>query len=244
VITEVFDDEPQLARALAGRVLDAIARRPALVLGLPTGRTPALFYAELCEASRRRHADWSRVRTFNLDEFVGLGTGDPGSYRAYMERALFTHVGLTPAHIGFLDGRAADLDAECARYDRAIEEAGGIDLLILGIGANGHIGFNEPGPSLQARTHRAVLAPGTRAANAALFGDDPSRVPRAGVSIGMAAIMSARRIVLLATGVEKAAAMDAIIDGPITTRVPASFLQMHADVTLMIDRGATPRSAP
>ncbi len=235
----VFDDEIHLARSLSQRVLDAIHERPDLVIGLPTGRTPQLLYAEL--RSRAAAADWSRVRTFNLDEFVGLGGGDPASYRQYMEHQLFADVGVAPAHVGFLDGRAPDLDEECARYERAIAEAGGIDLMILGIGVNGHIGFNEPAPGLHARTHRAALRPETRAANVDLFGGALARVPAAGLSMGMATILRSRAIVLMATGEEKAAALGAMVDGPITTALPASFLQLHPDVTLMLDREASSR---
>jgi glucosamine-6-phosphate deaminase len=238
VTTQVFDSELLLAAALADRVLAAIAARPDIVLGLPTGRTSRLLYEQLGQRSRATGADWSRVRTFNLDEFVGMGAGDPGSYRHYMDQALFSVVGVGGEQVGFLDGRAADLDAECRRYERAIREAGGIDLLILGIGVNGHIGFNEPGPWLYACTHRTALEPATRAANEGLFDGDLSRVPRYGVSMGMATILQARAIVLMATGDEKAAALAAMVDGPITTAVPASFLQLHADVTLMIDRQA------
>jgi glucosamine-6-phosphate deaminase len=236
----VFRDEEALARALASRLLDQINRQPTLVLGLPTGRTPLALYAEL--AARAGEADWSRVRTFNLDEFVGLGGSIPGSYRAFMQEALFRHVNLPAAHIGFLDGRVADLEEECARYERAIADAGGIDLLILGIGANGHIGFNEPGPELRPRTHRAVLAPDTRAANAALFGDDASRVPREALSMGLATILQARAIVLVATGEEKAAVVAEALDCPITTGLPASFLQLHSNVSFWLDaEAAKPR---
>jgi glucosamine-6-phosphate deaminase len=239
VTTLVFDNEAGLAAALADRMLAAIARKPDIVFGLPTGRTPRRLYEELAARSRSGGPDWSRVRTFNLDEFVGLGGDDPGSYRHFMEQALFSAVGLPREHAGFLDGRAADFDAECRRYERAIADAGGIDLMVLGIGVNGHIGFNEPGPWLHARTHRAALEPATRAANAGLFEGDASRVPRYGLSMGMATILHSRAVVLIATGDEKAAALAATVDGPITTAVPASFLQVHADVTLMIDRQAS-----
>src|SRR5690606_14010134 len=171
----VFDHAGELARALARRVIEAVGVKPDLVLGLPTGRTPQLLYAELGTLTRETATDWSSVRTFNLDEFVGLGGNDPLSYRQYMERQLFAAVGIDRRHVGFLDGTAPDLDQECDRYERAIAAAGGIDLMILGIGVNGHIGFNEPAPGLQARTHRVTLCPETRDANAAHFGGDPSR---------------------------------------------------------------------
>lgn len=238
---QTFAHETALAGALATRVLDAIDRRPALVLGLPTGRTPLLFYAALREQTRERGTDWSAVRTFNLDEFVGVVPGEPGSYRAYMQRELFDAVPVAPTAVGSLDGSATDLEAECTRYEEAIAAAGGIDLMILGIGTNGHIGFNEPGPALQSRTHRVRLLPATRASNQAWFGGDPSRVPTEALSMGMATIFQARTVVLIATGVGKAAVVERMLRGPITTQLPASFLQLHPAVTVMLDRAASPR---
>lgn len=240
---ERFDTEHALAAALAARLIEAISLTPRIVLGLPTGRTPVALYREVRSRSQRGHVDWSQVRTFNLDEFVGLGAGDAGSYRSYMQAELFDHVRIEPLNIGLLDGRAANLAAECARYERAIDEAGGIDIQVLGIGANGHIGFNEPGESLTAETHVAELAAETRAANAGLFGGDAGRVPTHALSMGMATILHAREIVLMATGAEKAEAVAAMIDGPITTRLPASLLQVHSQVTVMLDRAAALRLA-
>lgn len=241
MIIQTFDDARALARDLATRVLLRIERQPALVLGLPTGRTPLPFYEALRTLSGTRGTPWSAVRTFNLDEFVGVPPGHPGSYRAYMNRELFEPVGLRPEQIGFLDGTAGDLEAECRRYERAIADAGGIDLMILGIGGNGHIGFNEPADGLIAGSHRARLQPATRASNAALFGGDASRVPEEALSMGMATILRARGIVLIATGPGKADAVDRMVNGPITTRLPASFLQLHPAVTVLVDAAASPR---
>jgi glucosamine-6-phosphate deaminase len=241
VTIHTFEHEAALAGALATRVIAAIDQQPGLVLGLPTGRTPLLFYAALREQSRARGTNWSDVRTFNLDEFVGVAPGAPGSYRDYMQRELFDAVHIPPAAVGFLDGSAADLDAECERYERAIADAGGIDLLILGIGANGHIGFNEPGPGLQPRTHRVGLLPATRAGNRAWFGGDLDRVPSEALSMGMATIVQARAIVLMATGAGKRPAVERMLRGSITTELPASFLQLHPAVTVMLDRAASPR---
>ncbi len=240
---ERFDREDVLASTLATRLIEAISLKPRIVLGLPTGRTPVALYREIRSRSHRGHVDWSQVRTFNLDEFVGLGAGDAGSYRAYMQAELFDHVRIEPINVGMLDGRAANLAAECARYERAIEMAGGIDIQILGIGANGHIGFNEPADALAAETHVAALQEETRAANAGLFGSEVGRVPTHALSMGMATILHARQIVLMATGEEKSEAVARMIDGPITTRLPASFLQMHLRVTVMLDRGASRRLA-
>jgi len=240
---ERFDNDDLLAATLATRLIDAICLKPRIVLGLPTGRTPVALYREIRSRSQRGHVDWSQVRTFNLDEFVGLGAADAGSYRSYMQAELFDHVRIEPQNVGMLDGRAANLAAECARYERAIDEAGGIDIQILGIGGNGHIGFNEPADALEAEAHVAVLQDETRAANAGLFGGDITRVPSHALSMGMAAILQAREIVLMATGEEKSEAVARMIDGPITTQLPASFLQMHTRVTVMLDHGAARRLA-
>ena len=236
-----FDDEDALAAALATRVLEAIVANPELVLGLPTGRTPLAFYRELRERGGRDRIDWSLVRTFNLDEFVGVDGDHPGSYRAFMQAELFDHVSIDPANIGMLDGRAPDLKAECRRYEAAIADADGIDLQILGIGANGHIGFNEPAAGLCAHTHIAGLEQKSRKANAQLFGGDWTAVPERALSMGMATILGARNIVLIATGAEKAGAVHQMIEGLITPQVPASFLQVHPRVTVMLDREASRR---
>jgi glucosamine-6-phosphate deaminase len=248
---ERFDDEDALSAALATRVLECIIAKPDLVLGLPTGRTPLGLYRELRERSgsslprRSQEAkagiDWSQVRTFNLDEFAGLEPAHPNSYRAFMQAELFDHVSIAPANIGFLNGAAADLIAECRRYEDAIATAGGIDLQILGIGANGHIGFNEPADGLCANTHVAQLQPETRHGNAQRFGGDWTGVPERALSMGMSTILGARHIVLIATGSEKADVVHGMIEGLITTRLPASILQVHHRVTVMVDREAGAR---
>ena len=155
-----------------------------------------------------------------------------------MEEHLFSRVNLQPDRIHFLDGAAPDPDAECARYEAAIELAGGIDLQLLGIGTNGHIGFNEPARELAARTHRVVLRASTRRSNASLFGGDVDKVPKEALSMGVATILHAKRIVLIATGKSKARCVDLLIEGPITPRLPASLLQVHRDVELMLDEAA------
>jgi glucosamine-6-phosphate deaminase len=237
----VFATPRAAARALAAHVARAIAREPALVLGLPTGRTPIPLYHELVALCRARALDFSRATTFNLDEFVGVAAGDPRSYCAFMQRHLFAHINLPARRVHFLDGCTADTARECARYERAIRSAGGIDLQILGLGANGHIGFNEPGRSLIARTHRTRLTAATRAANASLFGGRRREVPREALSMGMVTILHARRIVMLATGAAKARGVERMINGPLTTTLPASFLQLHRDVEVWLDRAAAAR---
>ena len=233
----VFPSARAAGHVLAERVIAALLANPSLVLGLPTGRTPIALYDELSRLTRSRHADWSSVTTFNLDEFVGLSPDHPGSYRQFMEAHLFSRVNVTPGRINFLNGVAVP-DEECRRYERAIVAADGIDIQILGIGTNGHIGFNEPGRALQSRTHRVALKAETRRSNAALFGGEVDRVPTEALSMGMATILQARSVVLLATGRSKAHCIERVVNGPLTTDLPASFLQLHHDVDIMIDEAA------
>ena len=234
----IYADEGAVARALGERVRRLVAARPDSVLGLPTGRTPVRLYARLRALHAAGRIDFARVTTFNLDEFLGLPAGHPATYRTFMHEQLFDHVNLSRRRIHFLDGTAADPAAECRRYEAAIARAGGIDLMILGIGANGHIGFNEPAAALTADSHRARLLPSTKRSNAALFGGRPSRVPDHALSMGVGTILRSRAIVLVATGAGKAPVITATVGGPVTTRMPASLLQLHADVELLLDRDA------
>ena len=234
----IFATPAAAARGLAAEVAGAIAAHPRLVLGFATGRTPIPFYRQLVAHCRAVDLDCSSITTFNLDEFLGIGADDRRSYRVFMERHLFDHVNVSSRRIHFLNGRAPDVEAECRRYERAIRRVGGIDLQILGLGANGHIGFNEPGASLIARTHRVRLRPATRRANAAIFDGRATAVPRDALSMGMATILHARRIVLLATGAAKARCVARVVEGPLTTRVPASLLTLHGNAELWLDRAA------
>ena len=165
----VFGTADALARTLALDISRRVGDKPRMVLGLPTGRTPIPLYRELVRLHRSGRIDFSQATTFNLDEFLGLTPDDPRSYRAFMQRHLFDQVNVSPRRIQFLNGTPADVERECQRYERAIERAGGIDLQILGLGMNGHIGFNEPARALMARTHLTHLKPATRRANARFF---------------------------------------------------------------------------
>jgi glucosamine-6-phosphate deaminase len=178
-------------------------------------------------------ADFSGATTFNLDEFIGLPARHPGSFRAYMRRFLFDHVNARAGAINFPHASRVR-----GAYDGKIERAGGLDLCLVGIGRNGHIGFNEPGPRLSAVTHRVALLPATRRANGYLFDDNPAHVPKYAVSMGIGTILRARAVVMLALGRDKAAITRAAIDGPVTTRVPASLLQTHPNVVVVLDREA------
>jgi glucosamine-6-phosphate deaminase len=238
VKVRILADEAAVARHVASRVVKTLRANPGTVLGLPTGRTPIQLYARLRAAFAAGRANFSRATTFNLDEFSGLPSSHPASYRTFMETHLFGHVNLKPARIHFLNGMAADGWAECARYEAEIRRAGGIDLQILGIGANAHIGFNEPARALNADSHPAHLLPGTRRSNADLFGGRVREVPRHALSMGVGTILRSRAIVLMATGAGKAGAIQATVDGPVTTLVPASLLQLHGDVEVVLDRAA------
>jgi glucosamine-6-phosphate deaminase len=240
VTLQLFEHPAGVASALAADLLNRIHQKPAVTLGFATGRTPMLLYRELRRRTAQGHVDWSQVHTFNLDEFVS--TGDAGArYRAFMRDELFDHVNARPEHVHLLDGRAQDLARECDRYERAIAESGGIDIQLLGLGVNGHIGFNEPAEVLQGRTHVAELELPTRERNAWLFDGDVSKVPDRALTMGMTTIFHGRSIVMLVTGGEKAAALQAMIEGPITSRCPASLLQLHPDVKVMADRDAAAR---
>jgi glucosamine-6-phosphate deaminase len=227
-----------LARALARDIARCLTVRPRLVLGLPTGHTPIPLYRELAALYAAGRVDFSHATTFNLDEFVGLAPTDPGSYHAFMRHHLFSRVNLAPKRTHVLNGAARDLARECDRYERAIARAGGIDLQILGVGANGHIGFNEPAAALHARTHRTPLQRATREANAFLFEDHVSAVPHEALSMGMETILHARRVVLIATGSHKALCVRRMIRGMVTPQLPASFLQLHRHAEVWLDSAA------
>lgn len=224
------------ARVVADRIEDLIRSRPDAVLALPTGRTPLPLYDELTDRCRSGRIDFGRVRTFNLDEWIGLRPGSPSSYAAFMAEHLFSRVNFRPENCHLPDGTAPDLDAECARYERQIREAGGIDLAILGIGHNGHIGFNEPGTPFTARTHVAQVTPETRASNRWTFASDD--VPSRAITVGIATILDARAIVLMATGADKAEVLARALNGEIDPSVPASALRLHARVQVVADAAA------
>lgn len=237
MIVSLCANADAVSELAATRVADLLTSHPTAVLGLPTGRTPIEMYAELVA----RHAaglDFSSATTFNLDEFVGIGPDHPGSYAAYMEAHLFGKVNLPRDRAHLLDGQAPDLALECDRFEVAIADAGGLDLQVLGIGANGHIGFNEPASGLTARTHLVTLLQASREGNAGFFGGQVDNVPTEALSMGMGTILKARRLLLLATGASKKDAIEAAVRGPVTTRMPASFLQLHPAVEILCDPDA------
>ena len=208
------------------------------MLGLPAGRTPVEAYTELGRLYSAGEADFSHATAFLLDEFVGLDASHAGSFRRFLTEHLLSGINLSPNQTHSLNGVAPDPDIECERYEETIAASGGLDLLLLGLGVNGHIGFNEPGDTLAARTHRVTLLDSTRAENAGPFGGVASRVPNEALSIGMGTILRAETIVMIATGERKASAVAGMLRGPVTTTLPASFLQLHRRVEVYLDRAA------
>jgi glucosamine-6-phosphate deaminase len=235
IIRPTADAAAMLTARLIARALQA---KPHLVLGLATGRTMAHVYAELTRRHRSGGLDFSLCRTFNLDEYVGLAPDHPDSYRQYMHRHLFQHVNIDPRNTHVLNGTAPDLGAECEQYERLIRECGGIDLQLLGIGTDGHIGFNEPLSALLSRTREKALTPATRHQNAAMFGGDAARVPARALTMGVGTIQESRRCLLLVTGTDKAAILARAVEGPITSMVTGSALQLHPRCTAVIDEAA------
>ena len=230
--------EADLAEQLATLIAGEVKRKPELVLALPTGNTPLPLYRELARRCAKGELTFRKAHAFSLDEFKGLDPEDPGSFYAYLQRHFYGHVDVHPSRIHFFDGLAEHAVAQCQRYERELSEVGGIDLAVLGIGVNGHVAFNEPSDALQPRTHVVKLSRPTREANAVLFGDDPAKVPTEAYTIGMATLLSAKRIALIATGEAKAEILAQALRGPVTTQCPASFLQLHANVTLFADAAA------
>lgn len=215
----------------------AIVQQPEIVLGLATGGSPVATYRRLVDQHRTRRIDFARVVTFNLDEYIGLGSHHVQSFRYFMQRQLFDHVNISLANTYLPNGLAKDPTADAADYERQIQSAGGIDLQLLGIGTNGHIGFNEPGASVDTRTRSVTLTNETIQANARFF-DSIDEVPTAAITMGIGTILDAKRIVLIATGEAKADALVAAVRGPVTSVCPASYLRTHPDVTFVIDEAA------
>ena len=208
------------------------------VLGLPTGSTVLDMYAVLRTFAKERLLNFQHVFTFNMDEYVGLPPDHPQSYHSYMRRHLFDHVNLQPDHIFMLKGQAANLIQECARYESAIAHVGGIDLLVGGVGRNGHIAFNEPGTPFHSRTHITDLAPSTLEANSRFFHHDITRVPKQALTMGIGTILDAKELLFIASGVKKAAAVAHLITQKPTLAWPLTALKLHPRATLLADTEA------
>ncbi len=230
-------DQEGVSRRAAQFIANLVRRRPTCVLGLATGGTPLGTYTELIRLHREENLDFSRVVTFNLDEYVGLSATHPQSYRHFMQRHFFDHINVDPRDTHVPDGRALDFEAYCEQYERMIADEGGIDLQLLGIGSDGHIAFNEPGSSLGSRTRLKTLTEETVRDNARFFGSE-QEVPRLAITMGVGTILESRQCLLLAAGATKASAVRDTIEGPITAQVTASALQLHRDVIAILDEEA------
>jgi glucosamine-6-phosphate deaminase len=228
---------PEEAGAVAAApVLAGVAKTPDLVLGVATGSSPLPIYRALVAAAKRG-TDFSRVRCFALDEYVGLARTHPASYHAVVRREIAEPLGIDVANINVPDGLADDVPGACQEFETALRAAGGVAVQILGIGADGHIGFNEPSSSLASRTRIKTLTPQTRADNARFF-DNADEVPRHCVTQGLGTILEARHLVLIACGGSKAAAIASAVEGPVTAMCPASVIQLHPHVTVVVDEAA------
>ncbi len=227
----------EVSKAAAALVAERLRRKPNLVLGLATGATPIGLYRELIRMNREQGLSFSKVTTFNLDEYIGLPRTHPQSYYQFMWETLFRHIDIPPRSVNVPDGMAGDIEGHCEWYEEEIRRKGGIDLQVLGIGANGHLAFNEPGSSLGSRTRIKTLTEQTVRDNARYFKsiDD---VPKTAITMGIGTIMEAKEVLLLASSASKAEAVRAAIEGPITALVPASIIQMHRKAYVTIDEEA------
>jgi glucosamine-6-phosphate deaminase len=234
---KIVPDEEALGKAAAGLIAEQIQARPDSVLALPTGRTPLRVYRELATMDQRGELNLRRVRFFHLDEFYPMAAENPASFQAFLWREFLFHVSIDPANVYLLNGLAEDPTAECHGYEEQIAAAGGLDLVVLGIGMNGHIAFNEPGSPFDSRTRLVTLCPESRVANAYLF-SSVDAVPRQGLTIGIGTIMEGRRILLIAGGDRKARAVSEAFDGSPRPSHPASYLRQHPDLTVILDQEA------
>ena len=232
------------AESASLRAAQCVARliraKPDAVLGLATGGTPLRLYQELVRLHRSEGLDCRRVRTFNLDEYYGLAPTHPASYYSFMHQHVFDPLHIPPENVHLLDGQTTDVPGHCTAYEKSIRNLGGIDLQILGVGSDGHIGFNEPMSSLASRTRIKTLTPQTRADNARFF-DSPAAVPHHVLTMGIGMILESRECLLLAFGEAKAEMIAAMVEGPLTAMVPASALQLHPVVRVFIDKAAASR---
>jgi len=236
----VTRDYEEMSDRAAEIVIGAVRAKPDTVLGLATGSTPEGLYARMVKAHKEEGLDFSRVTTFNLDEYVGLAPDHEQSYRYFMDTRLFNHVNIPRERTHVPDGLAENLSEYCKVYEQMIRDAGGIDIQVLGIGRDGHLGFNEPGTSLASRTQIVALAPETIEDNSRFF-ESEDQVPRFAITMGVQSILDARKCLLLASGENKAEAVKGCVEGPITAMLTASALQMHPDAVVIVDEAAASR---
>ncbi|MBT4511870.1 MAG: glucosamine-6-phosphate deaminase [Chloroflexi bacterium] len=234
----IKEDYEEISK-LAAQIIAGIVRiNPRAVLGLATGGTPVGCYRELVRMHGEEDLDFSQIVTFNLDEYVGIAKDHEQSYYRFMWDNLFSHVNVVPANVHIPDGNAEDLHVACDEYEIEMDEHGGVDIQLLGIGSNGHLAFNEPGSSLGSRTRIKTLTERTRQDNSRFF-ENIDEVPKYCVTMGIGTIMESGKLLLLANGANKAEAIAAAVEGPITASVPASAIQLHPDVTVIMDRAAS-----
>ena len=227
----------EMSRIAAEKVISKITEKPNAILGLATGSTPEGLYKLLIEDHQKHYTSYRYVKTVNLDEYVGLDKDDKNSYFTFMREKLFNHIDVDLNNTNIPDGTAANMEEEAARYEKYIHEIGGVDLQILGIGHNGHIGFNEPGTSFKSTTHLIKLAEKTREANARFF-NSMDEVPTEAITMGIQSIMDSKEIILLVSGASKAEALKNLVYGEITEDFPASVLRLHNKVTIIADQDA------
>lgn len=230
-------DYSDMSRKAANIIFAQIISKPDSVLGLATGSSPIGLYEHLVESYRLGDLDFSRVRTVNLDEYKGLTPENPQSYYYFMYNNLFKHVNIDLKNVNIPNGMVEDSQMECNRYNELIASLGGVDLQLLGLGNNGHIGFNEPAEVFQKNTHCVTLTQSTIDANARFF-ESVDEIPRYAYTMGIGNIMDAKKIVMVVSGEGKARILKEVIEGPITPSVPASILQLHRDVTIVADTSA------
>ena len=233
----VVDNYEEMSKRAALMITSQVMLKPDSVLGLATGDTPLGMYKELIKLYNKREVDFKEVRTFNLDEYYGIDKENPQSYYNYMNTNLFNTINIARKNINMPDGMAKDVDSSCVNYENKIKELGGIDMQVLGIGGNGHIGFNEPNVNFEAETHLVNLDEETIEANSRFF-KSIKDVPVKAISMGIKTIMSSKKITLLANGLNKAKAIEKAVNGKINPNIPASILQLHNDITIIIDKSA------
>ncbi|WP_025025874.1 glucosamine-6-phosphate deaminase [Caldalkalibacillus mannanilyticus] len=233
----VLESCAEVASKAADHIQQAISEKPDSILGLATGSTPIDTYKEIIGRYEQGKIDFSQVRTFNLDEYYGLAADHPQSYHTFMHQQLFQHINVPRERIHIPSGTPIHVQEYCRSYEQFITDCGGIDLQLLGIGSNGHIGFNEPSDQLSADTHLVRLSEATIEANARFF-ERKEEVPQYAITMGMGTILSAKKILLLALGIEKAEIIRKLFDTGVTTDIPASFLRLHPNVIVLVDREA------
>jgi glucosamine-6-phosphate deaminase len=236
----IKEDYDQICEEAVKIIHRAWKKKNDLVLGLPTGRTPLGVYKRLIQLYQKEEIDFSSVVTFSLDEYLGLKENHPQSFAYYMKKNFYQHINLKRENIFCLKGNPEDIDRHCQEYEEKIKSVGGIDLQILGIGRNGHIGFNEPSSSLSSRTRVKTLAEETIEVNSRFF-KDKNEIPRFCLTMGIGTIMESKMIILLASGEDKSKAIQKSIEGPVTASVPASILQLHSQAKIIIDKKAASR---